>query len=159
MLIGLSKSKRPPLLKQIMISLLATLSYQMWTIDRSITPASCENFLKQWDDQPTELKFSGCKYQKGGQSNQLIANYEVKGTEAKIIETYLHQKFKMARLQRVCCIWEPRSIPGSDARYGHYLDRDGYDHEIVMGSGETLEKDWQKIPKFYVSVAKYLSDP
>ncbi len=144
--------------RQIAIGLLAILSYQLLKIDRSITPASCENFLDQWGGKPPELKFAGCRYQKGGQSDRLIANYEVVGTQAKTVENYLHQKFKMARLQRVCCLWEPRSVPGSDARYGHYLDRDGYYHEIVMGSGETLEQDWHRIPIFYVSVAKFMSD-
>lgn len=143
--------------RQITIVLLSIISCQFGAVDRSNAPAFCENFLAQWGKTPPELKFSGCKYQPGGQSNLLIAEYVVTGRDAKIVEQYLHAQFKMALLHRVCCIWEPGIVEGSP-RYGSYVDRDGYYYQIVMGSGETIEIDWPKIPLFHIQVSKFMSD-
>jgi Domian of unknown function (DUF4952) len=145
------------LLKQIPIFLLFTLALQIPAIELADAPILCDNFLAKWGKHPPQLKFVGCSYEKNLQSDRSIARYTVKGTEAKTIESFLHQNFQMARLKRVCCIWEPIAIPGSDRRYGTYRDA-GYYYEIVMGSGETLEREWDRIPEFYVSVTKFMRD-
>lgn len=144
-------------LKQISIILLFIIVVQIPAIELADTPVVCENFLKKWEKHHPKLKFVGCRYEKNSQSDRSIARYTVKGTDAKTIESFLHQNFQMARLKRVCCLWEPTAIPGSDRRYGTYRDR-GYYYEIVMGSGETLEHNWDRIPEFYVQVTKFMSD-
>jgi Domian of unknown function (DUF4952) len=147
-----------PLLRQILIVLLLSLSWQFLTVKLANTPPLCENFLAKWGKNPPELKFASCRYEPNSQSDRSIAQYTVKGTEAKVVEGFLRTNFQMAPLQRVCCIWEPVSVPGSDRRYGTYRDGNGYYYEIVMGSGETIERDWDKIPEFYVQVTKFMRD-
>jgi Domian of unknown function (DUF4952) len=147
-----------PLLRQILIVSLLTLSWQFLPIEQAHTPPLCENFLAKWGKQPPQLKFTSCRYEPNSQSDQVIAQYRVIGTEAKIVEGFLHTNFQMASLQRICCIWEPIAVPGSDRRYGTYRDRAGYYYEIVMGSGETVELDWHRIPEFQVWVTKFMRE-
>jgi hypothetical protein len=147
-----------PWLRQILIVALLTLSWQFSTIELANTPPLCENFLAKWGKQPPQLKFASCRYEPNSQSDRSIAQYTVKGTDAKIVEIFLRTNFQMAPLKRVCCIWEPTSVPGSDRRYGTYRDRAGYYYEIVMGSGETLERNWQRIPTFQVWVTKFMRE-
>jgi Domian of unknown function (DUF4952) len=146
------------LLRQIPIILLFTLVWQLPAIDQANTPPLCENFLAKWGKQTPQLRLTGCKYQPNIQSDRIVALYTLKGTEAKFVEGFLMTNFQMAPLKFVCCGWEPISLPGSDRRYGTYRDRAGYYYEIVMGSGETLERNWHRIPKFYVSVTKFMQE-
>jgi hypothetical protein len=145
------------LLRQIPIIVFLTLSWQFSTIELADAPILCDNFLAKWGKHPPKLKFVGCSYEKNIQSDRSIARYTIKGTDAKEIESFLHQSFQMARLKRVCCIWEPTAIPGSDRRYGTYRDA-GYYYEIVMGSGETIEREWHRIPEFHIHVTKFMRD-
>jgi hypothetical protein len=145
------------LLRQIPIIVFLTLSWQFSTIELADAPILCDNFLAKWGKHPPKLKFVGCSYEKNIQSDRSIARYTIKGTDAKEIESFLHQNFQMARLKRVCCIWEPTTIPGSDQRYGTYRDA-GYYYEIVMGSGETIEREWHRIPEFHIHVTKFMRD-
>jgi hypothetical protein len=145
-------------LKRIPVVLLFTLAWQLPTIELADAPILCDNFLEKWGKYPPKLKFVGCSYEKNIQSDRSIARYTVKGTDAKTIESFLHQNFQMARLKRVCCLWEPKALPGSDLRYGAYRDRAGYYYEVVMGSGETSEHNWERIPEFHVQVTKFMQD-
>jgi hypothetical protein len=147
-----------PFLRQILIVLLLTPLWQFLPIESANTPPLCGNFLAKWGKQPQQLKFVSCKYEPNSQSDQVIAHYTLKGTDAKIVEGFLRANFQMAPLKRVCCIWEPVSVPSSDQRYGTYRDRSGYYYEIVMGSGETVELDWQRISTFNVQVTKFMRD-
>jgi Domian of unknown function (DUF4952) len=146
------------LLKQILIVLLLTSSWQFSNVELANTPPLCDDFLQKWGKKPQELNFFGCNYEQNSQSDRSIAKYTVKGTEAIITESFLRQNFQMAPLKFRCCGWEPVSVPGSDRRHGGYRDRSGYYYEIVMVSGETLEKNWNRIPNFYVFVTKFMSD-
>jgi Domian of unknown function (DUF4952) len=146
------------LLRHLPIALYLTLSWQIYTVKLADAPLLCENFLTQWGKKPKQLTFVGCNYEKNVQSDRSIAKYTVKGTEATIIESFLRQNFQMAPLKFRCCGWEPVTVPGSDRRYGTYRDRSGYYYEISMGSEETVEKNWDKISIFYVSVTKFMSD-
>lgn len=146
------------LLRQLSIVLLFVLAGQFLTIKLADTPPLCENFLKKWGKDHPKLKFVGCSYEKNIQSDRSIANYTVKGTDAIVMENFLSRNFKMAPLKFVCCGWEPLSVPGSDRRYGTYRDRSGYYYDILMGSGETLERNWNRIPEFHVQVIKFMSD-
>lgn len=146
------------LLRQVLIILGLSLSWQAYAIKLAHTPPLCEDFLANWQKKPKELQFSGCRYEYNPQSDRSIAQYTLSGTKARVVESFLGKNFKMAPLKFICCGWEPTSLPGSYQRYGGYRDRSGYYYEIIMGSGETLEKDWDKIPNFYVSVVKYMRD-
>lgn len=146
------------LLRQIPIVLLLTLGWQLPVIDRVNTPPLSENFLAKWGKQIPQLRFTGCKYQANIQSDRVVALYTLKGTEAKTVEGFLMTNFQMAPLKFVCCGWEPISLPGSDRRYGTYRDRASYYYEIVMGSGETVERNWQRIPEFQVRVTKFMRE-
>jgi hypothetical protein len=146
------------LLNKLPIILFLALSLPFFTTEIVQAPYSCEDFLEKWGRNPKELKLLTCKYEKNSQSDRSISHYIVKGTDAAIVETFLHKNFKMAPLKHICCGWEPTSVPGSDRRYGTYRDRNGYYYEIVMVSGETLERDWNRIPNFHVYVTKFMQD-
>jgi hypothetical protein len=148
------------LLRTATIVSLVILLSQFSSVKQANTPRPddlCENFLKKWGGIPKELKFSSCKFEKGEQSDKLVSEYIVKGTDAAIVESFLHKKFKMSRLQHVCCNWEP-TMTSNGQHYGSYHDRAGYYYEISMGSGETVERDWNRIPLFYIHVTKYMSE-
>jgi hypothetical protein len=59
----------------------------------------------------------------------------------------------MGKLHFVCCGWEPQN------KNGHYKDQDGYNYKVTMYSGETLERNWRKIPEFAVVMSKFLTEP
>jgi Domian of unknown function (DUF4952) len=147
-----------PLLRQILIVSLLTLSWQLLPIEQAHTPPICENFLAKWGKQPPQLNFAGCRLEPNIQSDRAIALYTVKGTEAKSIEGFLQTNFQMAPLKFLCCGWEPISVPGSDRRYGGYRVQSSYHYQIAMGSGETLERNWQRIPTFHVWVTKFMRE-
>jgi Domian of unknown function (DUF4952) len=160
-------------MKRISLLLLSILSIQACSIDSktsvqsNISPTApaiaCEDLLGKWKKKPNELKFSNCKYKKHAQVDRLVSTYVVKGTDAAIIERFLRKEFRMSPLRFVCCGWEPVVVGNgqtiNNPRYGIYQDRDGYDCEISMTSGETLEQNWHLIPEFYIYVTKYLGDP
>jgi Domian of unknown function (DUF4952) len=116
------------------------------------TEKSAESGQQQTLRIPVGLKFSGCSDGNSAQVRTLDYNYVVAGGEAKAAEKFLIDNFGMAPLRFVCCGWEPRPIDGASARLGTYRNDKGYHYEISMGSGETLEKDWNKIPQFMVRV-------
>jgi Domian of unknown function (DUF4952) len=144
--------------RQILMATLVTLSWQFSTTELVNTPYLCENFLAKWSKQPQQLKFASCRFEPNSQSDRVHAQYTLSGADAKIVEGFLGTTFQMAPLKFICCGWEPTSVPGSDRRYGTYRDRSGYYYEIVMGSGETVERDWQRIPTFYVRVTKFMRE-
>lgn len=133
------------------------------TTTQTISEIACEDLLEKWQKKPNELKFSSCKYEKHAQLDRLVSTYVVRGTDAAIVERFLRKEFQMSPLRFVCCGWEPSVVSTKDTvntpRYGIYKDRDSYDCEISMTSGETLEKNWHLIPRFYVRVTKYLGTP
>ncbi len=146
------------LLRQILIVSLLSLSWQFLTVKLANTPPLCENFLAKWGKNPPELKFASCRYEPNSQSDRVVALYTLTGTDAKIVEGFLQTNFQMAPLKFVCCGWEPISVHGSNRRYGTYANQSGYYYEIAMGSGETLERNWQRIPTFQVWVTKFMRD-
>ncbi len=144
--------------RKFLIAALLTLLWQLSTIEQAHTPPICENFLAKWGKQPQQLNFASCRYEPNSQSDRVVAVYTLTGTEAKIVEGFLQTNFQMAPLKFVCCGWEPISVPGSDRRYGTYPNQSGYYYEIAMGSGETLERNWQRIPTFQVWVTKFMRE-
>ena len=120
------------------------------------TVKSAESGQKQTLGIPVGLKFNGCSDGNSAQIRTLDYNYVVAGSEAKAAERFLIDNFGMAPLGFVCCGWEPRPINAASARLGTYRNDKGYHYDISMGSGETLEKDWNKIPQFTVTVELFL---
>ncbi|WP_310418099.1 DUF4952 domain-containing protein [Chamaesiphon sp. OTE_8_metabat_110] len=120
------------------------------TVAKGIDRNACD-FFKQWRAQLPKSTLNDCEL-KHGQLDLLIATYTVKGKDATIVEKLLQQRFQMGKLRFICCGWENPEQPG---RYR----RDGDSYQISMFSGETLEKDWRKIDRFYITVTKYLTEP
>jgi Domian of unknown function (DUF4952) len=120
----------------------------------------CEDFLQAWGAKPKELRFSECKKVVGGQSDQLIASYWVPGKNAAKVEHFLIERFKMAPLRFMCCVWENFPPPDklSQNKDGLYKDKKGQQFYIHMASEETVVKDWNRIPRFNVSVQTYLGE-
>lgn len=117
-----------------------------------VTEAECAEYSKVWRQPPKELTLTSCKLE-SDQLEILIVRYAVKGVDAANVEKILRQKFRMGKVRFVCCGW------GSQNKSGSYQDQDGYRYDISMSSGETLEMNWRKIPKFEVVVNKYLTEP
>jgi hypothetical protein len=153
------------------VLLLAIASTSCSVKSASVTPVTstptapaCEDFMEKWQKKPKELQFSSCKKMKNPQTESLVASYTVEGKNAAKVETFLRQNFKMEPLKFLCCGWEPTTNTDKYnlPRYGGYVDRDGYKYEIAMHSGETLvnnRQHWDRIPKFYVRVTRYLQEP
>jgi Domian of unknown function (DUF4952) len=119
-------------------------------VAKGIDRTTCD-FLKQWHLQSKKLILADCEL-KHGQMDLLIATYTVKGQDAAIVEKLLQQRFQMGKLRFICCGWEN---PGQNGWYRW----DSYSYQIGMSSGETIERDWNKIDRFYITITKYLTDP
>ncbi len=122
----------------------------------TLTVKSAESSQQQTLRIPVGLKFNGCSDGNSAQIRTLEYNYVVAGSAAKATERFLIDNFGMAPLGFVCCGWEPRPIDAASARLGTYRNDQGHHYDIAMGSGETLEKDWNKIPQFTVTVELFL---
>lgn len=84
------------------------------------------------------------------------STYSIPGKYARATEAMLIRKYGMAKLVFECCGWSPsrgktgsfrRAHPMADGAYAHY--------EISMSSGETVEKQWEKIGNFYITLSIY----
>lgn len=84
------------------------------------------------------------------------STYSIPGKHARATEAMLIKKYGMAKLVFECCGWSPsrgkagsfrRPHPMADGAYAHY--------EISMASGETVEKQWDKIENFYITLTIY----
>jgi len=113
----------------------------------------CCDFLRDWGRKPANLQFVRCATGRSGQLKTLKAQYAVSGKEAKGVERELIQKFKMKPLVFRCCGWEP------EGPEGFYIDNLQNQYQISMSSGETLEKKWEAIETFQVTVEKFLEQP
>jgi Domian of unknown function (DUF4952) len=142
-----------------MIVLAVVITAPSCSVSFAKPPQACEDFLQVWGGKPKELRFAECKKIMGGQGDRLIASYWVPGTDASKVERFLVQRFKMAPLRFICCGWE--NFPAYDKprqnKDGFYKDKKGQTFSIHMTSGETLVKDWKKIPRFEVWVETYLN--
>jgi Domian of unknown function (DUF4952) len=113
---------------------------------------ACSDVLSTWKTKPANLTFVGCADSRSAQVRTLEYRYSVVGSKAKPVEKFLASTFGMAPLAFACCGWEPRPIEPSGQRLGVYRNAEGFQYQISMGSGETLEKDWSKIPTFLVTI-------
>ncbi len=121
-----------------------------------LTKPPCTDVLSTWKKKPENLFFLGCSDGTNAQIDTLEYRYSVAGANAKPVEKFLIDTYSMAPLAFVCCGWEPRPVEGSTSRLGVFRNEEGFYYEIAMGSGESVEKDWSKIPTFHVTVELFL---
>ncbi len=130
---------------------------------------TCSDFLESWNKKPNTLTFTGCKRIENAQADRLVATYEVIGAQAEIVESALKEDFDMPALRFLCCGWETTYVPTDAERaagtelstQGRYIDGNGFDFYIDMGSTETLvqeRENWSDIDKFYVRIETALGD-
>jgi len=111
----------------------------------------CTDFLAKWNMGYPQVTFVDCEKEDESKAQpKLFAKYTVKGTDAKSVEKYLVEKFQMRPLEFICCGWSPEArndtIFYADQGRGTYLDVEYKNYfTIALMSGETIEKDWQKI--------------
>ncbi len=120
------------------------------TVARGIDRTTCD-FFNQWRFPLHKLTLADCEL-RHGQMDLLVTTYTVKGSDAAEIEKLLQKRFQMGKMRFICCGWE------NPAQHGRYR-WDSYTYEIAMSSGETIERDWRKIDRFYITVTKYLTEP
>ena len=127
----------------------------------TVASPRCGDFLGSMARKPPDLEFLGCKKGKYFQLRALIATYRVKGEHASEVESYLVLNTGMARLQFVCCVWEPGG--GGATQHGRLPKQLDFDSAVMMTSeSETfvkLRRDWSKIPWFYVEAMILLDKP
>ncbi len=118
----------------------------------------CADFLAELNKKPPHLEYQGCKK---NDTHQMYfeAEYRASGVHAASVEAYLIKTFDMPKLRFVCCGWESSNGETSNGQFHRLAGPDQYadDHVylVTMGSVETLQKDWQKIPYFQVTVRLY----
>jgi hypothetical protein len=118
----------------------------------------CADFLQRWGLSHSKIKYISCVVESENKMQpKIIATYDVIGKDAKEVENYLNQNFKMEKLVFECCGWAPQAkdktmAPLNNLGRGTYSDAKYVNPFIVfLSSGETIEKDWRKI-KFKVIV-------
>jgi len=115
--------------------------------------AQCGDLLARMGKKPPLARYAGCRAQPDRQGKPLRATYRVSGRDAAQVEAFLVRALGMRPLERVCCIWETRTI--------YVKDAGGAVYSIVMGSDETLvhnRAEWHAIPVFEIVVERYTED-
>lgn len=137
-----------------MIILIRQLSFvfliQLFYIVGVQAAAVCGDFLTEIGGKPAGVEFKGCKIHKDHQLH-LEAEYRLSGKRARLVAALLKQQFKMGDLRFMCCGWQATPT-GS---YTKIVKGVEYIYIIVMYSHESTEKDWNKIPWFYINVKLY----
>lgn len=113
----------------------------------------CGDFLAERRVAIHGLRYQNCQGGKSAQLRTLVARYTVTGKQAKAVEQQLGKIFGMTKLVFHCCGWENNGVAG------FYKDAAGFSHSVTMTSGETLAKDWRKIPEFTVTDELFLEEP
>ncbi len=115
--------------------------------------ARCGDLLARLGKKPPLARYAGCRAQPDRQGKPLRATYRVFGRDAAQVEAFLVRKLGMRPLDRVCCIWETRTL--------YFKDTGGAVYSIVMGSEETLvhsRAQWHAIPVFEIVVERDTED-
>ena len=107
----------------------------------------CSDFLKDLNIKNDKLILKECIEGKGFGTDlpAHTARYTIAGSEAKNLEKQLMSQYDMKPLSFACCGWEarPQNVTINNLYY-----------TVWMSSEETLEKDWNKIDKFNLSIEK-----
>jgi len=84
------------------------------------------------------------------------STYKIPGKYARATEAMLIRKYSMGKLVFACCGWSPERGKSGSFRRSHRMANDAYaDYEMTMGSGETVERRWEKIESFYITLSIY----
>lgn len=84
------------------------------------------------------------------------STYKIPGKYARSTEALLIRKYGMGKLVFECCGWSPARGRNGSFRHAHRLADGAYAHyEISMGSEETVERQWDKIKHFYITLSIY----
>ena len=111
----------------------------------------CRDYLATFNKKPKNLEFMGCVEFPRGQA-RFEAKYKVSGTRAAEVENYFVKIFNMKKLRFMCCGWEPEG--GRTGQYNRVVNKVDYIYLVTMYTS-SLEKNWNKIPYFYVTVTLY----
>ena len=84
------------------------------------------------------------------------STYSIPGKYAHATEALLIRKYGMAKLVFECCGWMPAQGKGGSFRRAHPMADGAYAHyEITMSSEETVERQWEKIGNFHITLSIY----
>jgi hypothetical protein len=84
------------------------------------------------------------------------STYTIPGKYARTAEASLTRKYGMGKLAFACCGWAPANGKMGVFRRSHRLADGAYAHyEISMSSEETVERQWNKIGNFYITLSIY----
>lgn len=84
------------------------------------------------------------------------STYTVPGKYAQAVEASLIRKYGLGKLVFECCGWFPSRGKMGVFKRGHRLADGAYAHyEISMSSEETVERRWDKIGNFYITLTIY----
>ena len=116
------------------------------------TPTGTD-FLQQLNLKPAELIFQSCKEETQTPAVLLMSEYNVSGTNAKKVETYLIKHFGLKKLRFACCGWETSPVT--------YKSKNGGTYSINMYSLDEFkhQKTWDDYKVFRVRVGKYIILP
>ena len=86
--------------------------------------------------------------------------YRIPGKYARYAESVLVRRFGMGKLRFACCGWFPgrgkRGAADGTFRHSHLMSNGAYAaYGISMSSEETLEKQWDRIEYFYITLTIY----
>lgn len=86
--------------------------------------------------------------------NLCTSVYKISGQYAHATERLLIKKYGMGKLVFACCGWEPKNGQNGYFKPAHLLANHAYAYySITIGSEETLERQWEKIGSFYITLA------
>lgn len=92
------------------------------------------------------------------QPSQLLCEttYVVPGHQARAVEALLRRRYGMGKLVFECCGWAPEKGRSGYFRRSHPM-ADGAEavYAIILSSEETLERRWDRIGNFYLTLSIY----
>ena len=79
--------------------------------------------------------------------------YKIPGKHAHATEALLIKKYGMGKLVFECCGWFPKNGREGYFRRSHLMANNAYAvYSISMSSEETVERQWDKIGSFYITL-------
>lgn len=86
--------------------------------------------------------------------NMCTSVYKISGEHAHIAETLIIRRYGMHKLVFECCVWSPENGQAGYFRRSHPMASGAHaSYTISMHSDETLQKQWNKIENFYITLA------
>lgn len=119
------------------------------------TGALCGNdLLKLYRINIPHVKLIKGETPTGNSQNMCTSLYKISGKYAQTTQTFLSKRYGMGKLIFTCCGWAPENGRVGYFRRSHPMASGAWaSYSITMHSDETLEKQWDKIDSFYITVA------